>query len=178
MRPMRDYYKVLQVDPEADAEVVTAAFRALARRLHPDRDISGVEEYRMSELNRAYAVLRDPRKRQQYDAERSLQPVGPGDVGTGYEARPAGSGGLAARWRAHERAATSGNGSAQPAEDDGASVLSFGRYAGMSLRQIVEQDAEYLRWLSRHSSGLRYRREIEQVLRESAESSYSSRASR
>jgi curved DNA-binding protein CbpA len=49
----RDYYKVLQIDPEADPEVVTAAFRVLARRLHPDHDLTGVHEVRMAELNRA-----------------------------------------------------------------------------------------------------------------------------
>ncbi|HSM38791.1 MAG TPA: DnaJ domain-containing protein [Candidatus Limnocylindrales bacterium] len=175
---MPDYYKVLQVDPEADAEVVTAAYRALARRLHPDRDITGVEEYRMSELNRAYAVLRDAKKRRQYDAERALKlPVGPG--GDGEDEPLARSGGLAARWQAHERAAASPtNGSGQPAEGPGETLLPFGRYAGMTLRQIAAKDTEYLRWLGRHSSGLRYRREIEQVLRESLDASYSPRESR
>lgn len=171
MRPTPDYYRILQVDPEADTEVITVAFRALARRLHPDKDITGVDEYRMSELNRAYAVLRDPKRRREYDAERGqMRPVGPGeDAGEGTVARV---GGLAARWQAHEQAtAASAGGPAQAAEAPGETRLPFGRYAGMSLRQVAGQDAEYLRWLGRHSSGLRYRREIEQILRESLESS-------
>ena len=38
--------------------------------------------------------------------------------------------------------------------------IDFGRYAGWSIRDLVRQDPEYLRWLSRHSSGVRFRSEI------------------
>lgn len=164
-----DYYHILQVDPEADAEIITAAYRVLARRLHPDRDITGVQEYRMSELNRAYAVLRDPAKRQQYDAERTLmQPVGPGADG------PRRRGGLAARWNGD----AGSEASVQPDAASDETRLSFGRHAGMTLREIAAQDTEYLRWLSRHSSGLRYRAEIERILGADPQASYSPRASR
>ena len=76
----RDYYKVLQVDPEASLEVITAAYRTLAKRFHPETDLTGVHEIRLAELNRAYGVLRDAAARQRYDLERAdrLQPVGPG----------------------------------------------------------------------------------------------------
>jgi len=164
MSAPRDYYKVLQVDPEADADVITAAFRALARRLHPDRDSTGVDEVRMAELNRAYAVLRDTEKRKQYDSERVLdmRAMGPGDPPDGPSAR----GGLAARWNSKDDGEQAG------------SVLKFGRYAGLSLRQIADQDADYLRWLGRHSSGLRYRREIERILKESLDQGFASRTSK
>lgn len=163
----RDYYKVLQVDPEADADVITAAFRALARRLHPDRDLTGVDEVRMAELNRAYAVLRDPAKRRTYDSERTLdmRPVGPGTDGSAQAPR---SGGLAARWKAAAAAAT---------EEPQGPVLSFGRYAGRTLQEIADLDADYLRWLGRHSSGLRYRREIERILREPLDAGFAARTS-
>lgn len=171
MSQLPDHYRTLQVDPTADAEIITAAFRVLARRLHPDRDITGVEEYRMSELNRAYAVLRDPTKRRQYDAERTLmQPLGPGN---GTEGAPR-SGGLAARWNDKGAAETSVQADPEATE----TRLSFGRYAGMTLREIAAQDSEYLRWLSRHSSGLRYRAEIERILGRESADSYSPRASR
>jgi DnaJ-class molecular chaperone len=159
--PRPDYYRILMVDPEADPEVITAAFRVLARRLHPDRDITGVEEYRMAELNRAYGVLRDPDKRAAYDAERALTPVGPG-----FDEEPPRRGGLAARWQAVQQAradATATEATTMAGED---ARLDFGRYAGMTLRQIAAQDVEYLRWLSRHSSGLRFRHQIERILRE------------
>jgi len=35
-------------------------------------------------------------------------------------------------------------------------VLDFGRYAGWSLGDLARHDPNYLRWLSRHSSGNRY----------------------
>lgn len=170
MNEPKDNYKILQVDPEADPDVITAAFRALARRLHPDRDYTGVDEYRMAELNRAYGVLRDREKRRQYDAERKLmQPMGPGHG----EPEPVGAraGGLAARWAAHEDALSRGESRASAggrggsAADPPETALSFGRYAGMTLRQVAAVDSDYLRWLGRHSSGLRYRREIERILR-------------
>jgi curved DNA-binding protein CbpA len=151
-----DHYRVLQVDPEADAEIVTAAFRVLARRLHPDRDPTGVHEVRMAELNRAYAVVRDPERRRQYDAERRLmQPMGPGDEPDGA----ARTGGLAARWNA-AAAGVPGH----PVAEGTAARLSFGRYAGMTLREVAALDPTYLRWLSGHAAGLRYRREIEAIL--------------
>jgi curved DNA-binding protein CbpA len=169
-----DYYRTLQVDPEADPEIVTAAFRVLARRLHPDRDITGVDEYRMAELNRAYSVLRDPAQRRQYDAERKLagpmQALGPGTPDQAGERR----GGLAARMRAATDANVSGPSTAEPDE----SRLDFGRYAGMTLREIAAKDGEYLRWLSRHSSGLRFRSEIERILRSDPLESYPSRSPR
>jgi curved DNA-binding protein CbpA len=165
-----DYYRILQVDPEAEPEIVTAAFRVLARRLHPDRDITGVAEYRMAELNRAYSVLRDQAQRRQYDAERKLmQPMGPGT-----ETDAPRSGGLAARWNAGAGAESSAQ--ADPAATE--TRLNFGRYAGMTLREIAAQDTEYLRWLSRHSSGLRFRAEIERILGPESSNSYASRPSR
>ncbi len=157
-----DYYRILMVDPEADPDVITAAFRVLARRLHPDRDISGVQEYRMSELNRAYGILRDPDRRAAYDAERKLMPVGPG-----FDEEPVRRGGLAARWNAAQQAAAAKEAAGQPTTVAGHDPrLDFGRYAGMTLRQIAAQDVEYLRWLSRHSSGLRFRHEIDRILRD------------
>ncbi len=46
----RDYYKVLQVDPEASPEVITAAYKTLAKRFHPETDLTGVHEIRLAEL--------------------------------------------------------------------------------------------------------------------------------
>ena len=43
-------------------------------------------------------------------------------------------------------------------------VIDFGRYAGMTLRQIARVEPGYLEWLRRHSSGLRYRQQIDEVL--------------
>ena len=44
------------------------------------------------------------------------------------------------------------------------SVLTFGRYTGWSLRDLARHDPDYILWLSRHSSGIRYRTEIYGIL--------------
>jgi curved DNA-binding protein CbpA len=62
------YYRILQVDPSADPEVIAAAYRRLAMKYHPDTTGSGPgSQARMQELNEAYAVLSDPARRSAYD---------------------------------------------------------------------------------------------------------------
>ncbi len=66
-----DYYEILQVSPNADEEVIQAAFKRLALKWHPDRrpgDPAASE--RMKLLNTAYEVLSNPGKRQLYDSRR------------------------------------------------------------------------------------------------------------
>jgi hypothetical protein len=48
-------------------------------------------------------------------------------------------------------------------------VLDFGRYAGWRIAEVATHDPTYLRWLSRHSSGIRFRSVIEQVLGDESE---------
>jgi hypothetical protein len=43
-------------------------------------------------------------------------------------------------------------------------MLDFGQYAGWRIAEVAEHDPRYLVWLSRHSSGVRFRRAIEHVL--------------
>jgi len=64
----RDYYEVLGVPRDADAKTIKAAFRKLALRHHPDRSKEPDAEERFKEVAEAYAVLRDPQKRADYDA--------------------------------------------------------------------------------------------------------------
>ena len=66
-----DLYKVLQVDPEADPEVVQAAYRRLARKFHPDVAPGPEAAARMTAINAAWAVLGDPEERRAYDHERA-----------------------------------------------------------------------------------------------------------
>lgn len=68
---IQDLYKILQVDPDADTEVIEAAYRRLARRYHPDLNHAAWAIERMKELNSAYETLRSPRRRALYDGERS-----------------------------------------------------------------------------------------------------------
>jgi hypothetical protein len=63
----RTYYQILQVDPEADPEVIEAAFKRLALKFHPDRSRETNAAERMRELIEARDVLSDPQKRTRYD---------------------------------------------------------------------------------------------------------------
>ncbi len=63
----KDYYKVLQIDPSAEPEVITAAYRRLALKYHPDTNPAPDAHSRMQEINEAYEILHDPAKREQYD---------------------------------------------------------------------------------------------------------------
>jgi len=65
-----DYYALLQVDPEAEPEVIDAAYRRLATKYHPDVNGSPEALERMKQMNAAYDVLSDPRKRAEYDRSR------------------------------------------------------------------------------------------------------------
>jgi len=63
-----DYYEILCVDKEASPQKIKEAYRRLAFQYHPDRNRgnpSAVEK--MKEINEAYAVLSDPKKRRDYD---------------------------------------------------------------------------------------------------------------
>jgi curved DNA-binding protein len=63
----RDYYEVLGVPRNADAQTIQQAFRKLARRHHPDVNHDPAAEERFKEINEAYQVLSDPKTRARYD---------------------------------------------------------------------------------------------------------------
>ena len=63
----RDYYQVLGVSRNASQEEIKKAYRRLALEWHPDRNKSPEAEERFKEINEAYEVLSDPKKRQAYD---------------------------------------------------------------------------------------------------------------
>lgn len=64
----RDYYEVLGVDKNADEAAIKKAYRALAKKYHPDMNPGDVEaEKKFKEASEAYAILSDPEKKRQYD---------------------------------------------------------------------------------------------------------------
>jgi len=64
----RDYYEVLGVDRNADADTIKKAYRKLAKKYHPDMNPGDKEaEAKFKEASEAYAVLSDPDKRAKYD---------------------------------------------------------------------------------------------------------------
>ena len=139
----RDVYDVLEVHPNAHQLVIQAAYRVLASIYHPDRDPTGSATRKMAELNAAYAKVRTHDLRDAYDRARRAKETVAVTVGTSH---------------GHDRATR------RSSLDAG--VLDFGRYNGWTITQLARQDPDYLRWLSRHSSGIRYRRQVEVALAE------------
>jgi curved DNA-binding protein len=75
---MKDYYKILDLAPNASEEQIRKAYRRQALRYHPDRnsgDPAAGERFR--EIAEAYGVLADPVKRRQYDQLRATAGSGP-----------------------------------------------------------------------------------------------------
>ena len=179
-----DAYKVLQVDPEADVDVIQAAYRRLAQKYHPDVGAAGgVAAERMIALNRAWELVRDPKRRAAYDLERHTagsQTRTPAERSAGSAERRPGpvepevvsrdwTSGRSAQGGGYDPAsmgAPQGTGAAGPPPGNPAgSILNFGRYAGWSLGEISRRDLEYLEWLDRTPIGRPYRDEIDVILR-------------
>ncbi|MCG5218134.1 DnaJ C-terminal domain-containing protein [Streptosporangium soli] len=68
MAARRDFYQVLGVDRNADADEIQRAYRKLVRAHHPDVNKDPGAEDRFKEISEAYAVLSDPETRRRYDA--------------------------------------------------------------------------------------------------------------
>jgi curved DNA-binding protein CbpA len=64
-----ELYEILQVSPKAEPEVIQAAYKALARKYHPDHHPDkALAQQKMIRINEAYEVLGDPERRRRYDA--------------------------------------------------------------------------------------------------------------
>jgi len=185
-----DPYKVLQVDSEAEDEVIQAAYRRLAQKYHPDIAPGAEAAARMIAINAAWEILRDPGRRAAHDlagrllrhaedrstqrgsAEPSSRGARPAGTPTAHAPEAvsgnwttgrssAGGGYDPSRMRAPDGFAAAG----PPPGDASGAVLNFGRYAGWSLGEIARRDVEYIEWLDRMPIGRPYRDEIDQLLR-------------
>lgn len=79
----KDYYKILGVERNASLADIKKAYRKLARKYHPDLNPGDkAAEERFKEIQQAYSVLSDPKKRSQYDRFGFVGDVPPG--GGGY----------------------------------------------------------------------------------------------
>jgi curved DNA-binding protein CbpA len=144
---MADHYEVLQVHRRAELDVIRAAYRALARKHHPD---FGGDGARMVAINDAWRVLSDHEARAVYDSQlakshnrRATDRMAPSPI-TGYAPNPARN--------------------APASAGDAETVIDFGRYAGWSVSKLVDHDPDYLEWLARTPIGRRLAHEIEVVL--------------
>ncbi|MDP9017691.1 MAG: DnaJ domain-containing protein, partial [Candidatus Eremiobacteraeota bacterium] len=78
--PTVDFYEILGVHRDATGDDIKKAYRALARKHHPDvAEDKAAAEHHFKEINEAYEVLSDPRKREMYDRYGSV----PNGVGAG-----------------------------------------------------------------------------------------------
>ncbi len=67
----KDYYEMLGVSTNASSKKIKEAYRALAFEYHPDRNkTNSVAAEKMKQINEAYAVLSNPKKRSEYDTLR------------------------------------------------------------------------------------------------------------
>lgn len=134
-----DAYRVLGVDASASREAIAGAYRRLAKLYHPDG--TNPNPVRMAELSEAYNEVKTPELRAAYDLRRRIEAGLPG-------------GSLAAK-------AKTGH---CPLQEASRQRMDFGQYAGLTIAEIGRIDPFYLRWLRRHSSGTRFRDEIDEVL--------------
>jgi len=65
----QDYYETLGVPRDADEETIKKAYHKLAMKWHPDRNKSAEAETKFKQIAKAYAILKDPKKRARYDAQ-------------------------------------------------------------------------------------------------------------
>jgi curved DNA-binding protein CbpA len=139
-----DPYLVLQVAPDADLIVIAAAYRALARRYHPDVAGEGGTA-QMRRINAAWEVLKDPVRRREHDQRRGADTAAHSFTAT---APPPGTGAAG-----------------RPPGRPSGSVLTFGRHVGWSLGEILRIDPGYLEWLDAKPEGRPYREEIDRLLK-------------
>jgi curved DNA-binding protein CbpA len=138
--PSPDYYGELNVLATASFATIHLAYRARARRVHPD--VVG-DDTAMKRLNVAWDVLRHPERRAAYDRER------------------------AAAFRDETVISSTAPINAGPPPGRGfGPVLTFGRYSGWSIGEVAQVDPEFLRWLRDVPNGRGLRRDIDAVFAE------------
>lgn len=78
----KDFYRILGVDEKASQDEIKKVYRKLAKKHHPDANQGDAQAAeRFKEIGEAYAVLKDPEKRKQYDQMRKLGAFGLGGRG-------------------------------------------------------------------------------------------------
>jgi molecular chaperone DnaJ len=97
----KDYYQVLGVPPDADADAIKKAYRKLARKYHPDVNAGDPSaEERFKSISEAYRVISDPEQRKRYDAMRTAGAgAGFGGGGGGFGGFGFGQPGAGGEWR-------------------------------------------------------------------------------
>ena len=183
-------YKTLQVDPEAEQEVIQAAYRRLARKYHPDLAETPEAADRMAAINAAWELIGDEMARRAYDRQRAgstaptsqpalaPRPPASGHASTGRPGpsappppdvvSPDWTSGRSTAGHVYDESMRSAEGfgaAGPPPGRPSGTVLNFGRYAGWSLGEVARHDLEYIEWLDRAPIGRNYRTELDEILR-------------
>lgn len=100
MDPNKDYYSVLGVKNDASIDDVKKAFRALAKKYHPDKNNSKGAKAKFQSINEAHEVLSEEQSRKEYDQQRHqiLNPDPIHEFRTGFHD----GGGFAGFHRSHD----------------------------------------------------------------------------
>jgi len=174
-----DPYAIMQVGQDASQDDLQAAYRALARRLHPDLSTDPGASAKMALLNAAWETLGDPTRRAAYDRTHLAGVILDSTARTAAATRPAAptAGSAGASWssgssrpvdpsRPSWRRGPGGEGGAGPPPGNpSGTVLDFGRHIGWSIGEIARFDPGYLEWLDKQPQGSRVHDEIDRMLR-------------
>ena len=163
-----DPYRILGVDKGASQQAIREAYRSLARRFHPDIAGDRESQVRMVEINAAWELLGDVRRRAEWDRANGLTMAAREAAASGRE--PAAPTPQAGRYEPGGHAQSSGmppgtGGAGPPPGRPSGSVLPFGRHIGWSLGEIARVDPGYLLWLESRPDGRPYLGEIDATLR-------------
>src|ERR1700742_4689754 len=119
----RDYYQTLGLERTASADEIRKAYRRLARKYHPDVSKEADALERFKQMQEAYEVLKDPKKREAYDQlganwKQGEQFRPPPDFGAGFDFNQA-------RRRGQAAGHAGGAGSGSYAFEDGGEFSDF-----------------------------------------------------
>ena len=64
---MKDYYKILEINPNASNEIIKAAYKALVKKYHPDNTIQLYTDKTLTDINEAYDILSNKESKYEYD---------------------------------------------------------------------------------------------------------------